>query len=80
MCGLKVYLHIFLTSTLDGSELSGPPFGRFSPGKRAPGTPWIGRRLGGPRTSLEVGRKGQIPASAGNRTPVFQPITRKYNR
>jgi hypothetical protein len=40
-----VEYHAFLTSTLDGGEWSASRSGRFTPGKRAPGTHWIGSRV-----------------------------------
>jgi hypothetical protein len=43
--------HIFLTSALVGGEWSASCLGRFIPGKRAPGTHWIGGGMG-PRVGL----------------------------
>jgi hypothetical protein len=40
--GEWIYTHIFLTSALVGGEWSTSRPGRFTPGKRAPGTDWIG--------------------------------------
>jgi len=40
--GMELQFHIFLTSALDGGELSAPHPGRFTPRKRAPGAQWIG--------------------------------------
>jgi hypothetical protein len=39
---VDVYVHIFLTSALAGGEWSASRLGRVTPGKRAPGTHWIG--------------------------------------
>jgi hypothetical protein len=39
---VDVYIHIFLTLALAGSEWSASRPGRFTPGERAPGTHWIG--------------------------------------
>jgi hypothetical protein len=43
----------FLTSALDGGELSASRPGRFTPVERAPGTHWIGGRVG-PGTGLDL--------------------------
>jgi hypothetical protein len=40
--GVDVQIHIFLTSALVGGEWSASRPGRYNPGKRAPGTHWIG--------------------------------------
>jgi hypothetical protein len=40
--GVKVYLHAFLSSALDGGELSVWRIDRFTPGERTPGVNWIG--------------------------------------
>jgi hypothetical protein len=40
--GMDVYIYIFLTSALVGGEWSTSRPGRFTSGKRAPGTHWIG--------------------------------------
>jgi hypothetical protein len=40
--GVDVYIHIFLTLVLDGREWSASCPSHFTPGKRAPGTHWIG--------------------------------------
>jgi hypothetical protein len=40
--GVKVELHVFLISALDGGEWSASRSGRFTPRERAPGTDWIG--------------------------------------
>jgi hypothetical protein len=39
---VDVYIHIFLNSTLAGGEWSASRTGRYTPGKRAPGTHLIG--------------------------------------
>jgi hypothetical protein len=71
--GVEIYLHAFLTSTLDGSEGSASRPGRFTPKERASGTHWRGD-LVGPRASLDTLAKKKIPASAGNRAQVVQPV------
>jgi hypothetical protein len=40
--GVEVQLHEFLTSALDGGELSASRSGRFTPRESFPGTHWIG--------------------------------------
>jgi hypothetical protein len=49
----------FLTSTLDGGELSAPLPGLFTPGERAPNTHWIGGEVG-PRAGLDTMEKRKI--------------------
>jgi hypothetical protein len=44
--GVDEYIHIFLTSALAGGEWSASQPGRFTLGKRAPGTNWIGGWVG----------------------------------
>jgi hypothetical protein len=44
--GVEVYLHVFLTSALDGGEWSASHLPRFTTRERAPGTIWIGGWLG----------------------------------
>jgi hypothetical protein len=39
--GVDVQIHIFLTTTLVGSEWSVSRPGRFTPSEKAPGTHWI---------------------------------------
>jgi hypothetical protein len=46
--GMEVYLHVFLTSALDGSEWSASRPDPFTPGVRAPGRYPLHRMLGGP--------------------------------
>jgi hypothetical protein len=40
--GVKLQLHVFLTSALDGGKWSVPPPGYFTSGERACGMHWIG--------------------------------------
>jgi hypothetical protein len=49
---MDLYTHIFLVSALDGGELSGSRFGRFTPGERGCGAHWIGGWVD-PRASLD---------------------------
>jgi hypothetical protein len=58
---VDVWLHAFLTSTLDGGEWSASLPGRFSPRESAAGTHWIGGWVG-PRTGLDVVVKTKIPS------------------
>jgi hypothetical protein len=50
---------LFLTSALDGSEWSASHPGCFIPRERAPGTHWIGSRVG-LRAGLDTGEKRKI--------------------
>jgi hypothetical protein len=57
--GVNVQIHVFLTSSLVGSEWSVSFPGCFTPGERAPDTYWIGAWVG-PRAGLDdVGLKLQ---------------------
>jgi hypothetical protein len=51
--GVKVYLHAFLTSALDGNEWSASHPGPFTLRERAPGTYWIGGWMG-PTAGLDT--------------------------
>jgi hypothetical protein len=65
----------FLTSALDGGELSvsrRPLYPREKSPRFA-----LDMRLGGPRAGLEAVEKRKL-SLAGNRTPVVQPIARRY--
>jgi hypothetical protein len=44
--GVDIYIHIFLTSVLDGGEWSSSRRCRFTPGERAPGNQWMGGCVG----------------------------------
>jgi hypothetical protein len=50
--GVDVLIHVFLTSALIGGEWSASHPGRFTPGKRAPRTHWIGSWVD-PRAGLD---------------------------
>jgi hypothetical protein len=50
--GVDVQIHVFLTSALVRGEWSASRHGRITPGKRAPGTHWIGDWVG-PRAGLD---------------------------
>jgi hypothetical protein len=70
-----------LTSVLDGGGWSALRPGRFTPRERAPGTHWIGGRVG-PRAVLDAVVKRKIPSPRrewNTRTPIVQPVTQHYN-
>jgi hypothetical protein len=71
---MEVYLHAFLTSALDGCEWSASRPGRFTPGKELP----IPIRWEAGWTPEDVWtrwqREKKNPFTAGNRTPVVQPV------
>jgi hypothetical protein len=50
---LKIWLHAFLNSALDGGELSASHPGRITPSERTPDNHWIGGWVS-PRTSLKA--------------------------
>jgi hypothetical protein len=57
---MMVYLHAFLTSALDGGELSASRLGRFTPGERVPCYP-LDRKQGGPQSRLDAAARGKYP-------------------
>jgi hypothetical protein len=67
----------FLTSTLDGAESTTLRLGCFTPGEITPITRWIGG-LVDPTASLVYGGEDKNLSPAGNRTPVVQPVARRY--
>jgi hypothetical protein len=69
-----------LTSALDGREWSASRPARFTPRKRAPDTHWAGGWVG-PRSVLDAVVKRKIPTprrESNPRTPIIQPVTRRY--
>jgi hypothetical protein len=66
--GMEVWLHVFLTSALDGGEWSVSRPCRFTPRETGPRYP-LDRKQDGPQS--RSGRSGacKILAPAGNRTP-----------
>jgi hypothetical protein len=73
---MKVQLHAFLTSALDGCECLASCSGRFTTTERAPGTHWIGGWVG-PRAVLDAVVKRKIPnprRESNPRTPIAQPV------
>jgi hypothetical protein len=77
--GLDVYIHIFLTSALAGSEWSTSCPGRCTAGERAPGTHWIGGWVD-PRAGLDdVENRNTLPYRNSNPDlSVVQPIASRY--
>jgi hypothetical protein len=70
----------FLTSALDGGELSASRPGRFTPGERASDTHWIGGWVG-PRAVLDTVVKRKIPSprrESNTRTLIVQPVAQRY--
>jgi hypothetical protein len=63
---MKVQLNPFLTLALDGSERSASRPGRFTPGE--------GGGCVVPRAGQDAVGRQKFPASAGNGTPVVQPV------
>jgi hypothetical protein len=76
---VDVEIRIFLTSALVGGQWSASRPSRFSPGKTAPGTHWIGGWVD-PRTSLdEVEKKDSWPYRDSNsELSVVQPVGSRY--
>jgi hypothetical protein len=66
--GVNIQIHIFLTSALDGGEWSASRPFRFTPGKRAPGTHWIGGWVG-PTAGLDNVEKILDPTRTRTPTP-----------
>jgi hypothetical protein len=69
-----------LTLALDGGEWSASCPGHFTPGGRAPDTPWIGGWVG-PRAVLDMVVKRKIPSphrKLNPRTLIVQPIAQHY--
>jgi len=63
----------FLTSALDGGDLSASRSDRFTPKERAPDTHWIGGWVD-PRTVLDTVLKIEIPSprrESNSRTPII---------
>jgi hypothetical protein len=74
---LSGYIHISLTSTLDGSEWTASCTGRLNSGKVVTCTHWIRGWLGPIASVIVVGRR-KIPSAARNRTctstwKLFEP-------
>jgi hypothetical protein len=72
------YSSYSLTSALDG-VISVMPRPCFTPGKRTPGTHWIGDWVGLRAGQDTEAREKTLFASAGDRIPVFLSIVRHYS-
>jgi len=71
--GAEVWLPAFLTSALDGGELSASRPGRFTPKERAPGTHWIAGWVV-PRAGLDAVVNRKIPSPCRDSNPwSFSP-------
>jgi len=72
---VAVKLHEFLTSGLCGGEWSAPYPGRFTPERRPLPPVLIGCEAGwAPEPSGRNSKENEIPASAGNRSPVVELV------
>jgi hypothetical protein len=71
-CEVEVYLHVLLTSALDGGEWSASQPGRFIPTERATGSYWIGGWVGS-RAGLYMVAKRKIPIPRRESNP-YHPI------
>jgi hypothetical protein len=70
--GVDVYIHIFLTSALDGDEWSASHPGRFTPKEIVPGSHWIGGWVG-PRSGLENVERKFLTLSGLELRPLDRP-------
>jgi hypothetical protein len=61
------------TSALEGGGWSASRTSRLTPGKRTPGTHWVGGWVG-PRAGLDTVSDTRTPIPARNRTPIVQPV------
>jgi hypothetical protein len=68
---VKVYLHAFLTSALDGGEWSASRSGPFTPG-----THWIGGWMD-PRAEHGSEEKNSQHVT-GLEPPIIQPVAQRY--
>jgi hypothetical protein len=75
--GVHVWIHIFLTLSLAGSELSASRPCRFTPEERAPGTHWIGGWGGGGRAGQDDVEKRKFVTLPGLE---LQPLCRPARR
>jgi len=73
---VEVYLRAFLISAPDGDEWSASHPDRFTPRKRAPGTP-LDRRMGGPQSqSGRGGEEKNFHPLTRLELPIIQPLWR----
>jgi hypothetical protein len=77
---MKVYrgvdvqmIHIFLTSALVGGEWSASRPGCFTFGERAPGTHWIGDRVGTTAGLDDVGKRKFLTVPGLEFRPLWRP-------
>jgi hypothetical protein len=52
--GVDVFIHVFFTSAVVGSDWSASRLCRFTPEKRAPGTHWVGGLVGSSTGVVDV--------------------------
>jgi hypothetical protein len=71
--GVDVYIHVYLTSALDGAEWSDSRPGHFTSDERAPVAHFV-RGWVGPRAGVDAFAKRNVYSPAGNRTLVVQPV------
>jgi hypothetical protein len=79
--GVEVYLHTFLTLTLDGGEWSASRPGGFTSTERVPCTHWIGGWVG-QRAVLDTMVKRKIPSphrESNLRTPICKVLLLKIS-
>jgi hypothetical protein len=76
--GEEVYHHVFLTSTLDGSEWSASHTGRFTSQGKSPWYP-LDRRLGGSqsRSGHSGGEEKISEPLPGLEHPIIQPVAQR---
>jgi hypothetical protein len=76
---VDIKIHVFLTLALVGGELSASCPCRFTPGKRGPGTHWIGGWVD-PRAGLDGVEKFKFLTLQGLelRPLVIQPAASRY--
>jgi hypothetical protein len=63
----------FLIGSMDGGEWSASRLGRFTPGKNAHGSDWIGGWVG-PRAGWTLWRREKSLVPEGNRTQAVQRV------
>jgi hypothetical protein len=76
--GVDVWIRIFLTSALAGGEWSASRPGRFTPGERTRGTPWIGGWVD-PRAGLDDVEKRELLTLPGLEFRPFSRPTRSQS-
>jgi 4-amino-4-deoxy-L-arabinose transferase-like glycosyltransferase len=69
-----------MTSALEGGEWSVSRPGRFTPGKKPPGTHWLGGWVA-PRAGLDAVEKRKIPSllrESNPPIPIVHPVASRY--